>query len=465
MEIDKKFENFLKKHYVPPEYVLIAKSMPHSCVHVMIAEDFNKIPIVLLHVIKMYYFRRGNFPILEFTPNKRNQFIEITIQKKVLTVPYEDIIDTKKFTKELISFYDILEEFVTFARGFSIFENLSYILTYALKSDEMNELLVLFMTGLTAGYGFGFNRAFLLVKRGRHSYNVELAVGPLNDKEAHHVWENLEYQEYNISEFVKGIDSLEITQSALQKYASHLKFDVTEKNSEFFENSEIRKFPLNEIPLALKEALMITSPIAVIPITSEFGDPGLFIMDNKFNRKRISKDTVNLLKLFGKQMDIVFRNLEMKERLFHKAHHDKLTGVMNRRSLDILPSQNGTLVMIDMDDFKKINDSFGHLEGDHILKRFANLLKTCIRANDLIVRYGGDEFILFLSMATLRQAKEVVERSLNLAKKNGMNFSAGVVKISAKRSLDDSIKLADKLLYKAKRKGKGIFISEEEEAS
>ncbi len=463
MEIEK-FESFLKKHYVPPEYVYIAKKAPHSKMHVMIAEDFHEIPINLLHIIKMYYRRNGRLPNVEFTADKTVQFIEITIQTKVLKMPYKDIINTKKFMKELNLFYDMTEELVTIMKEFSILENLSYILTYALKSEGIDELVTLFMTGLTAGYGFGFNRVFLFVKRGK-TYLGERAMGPFNGEEAHHLWEDLEYQNYDLNEFAKNVSNLKTSPSSLQKYVSHLKFSVTEENSVFFKNEEICKFSLDEIPADVKESLMITSPTVIMPITSELGDPGIFIMDNKFTNEYISKECVDLLKLFGKQINLIFQNFEMKEHLKDISRYDELTGVMNRRTLNFLPSRNGVLAMLDIDNFKEINDSLGHLEGDHVLRKFTNLLRMCIRTNDLIIRYGGDEFLIFFNETSIEKAKKIMERLLKLTEKNGIRFSAGIVKVSGKRSIEDSIKIADELLYKVKRERKGTFISEEEEAS
>ncbi len=463
MKIER-FEDFLKRHYVPPEYVYIAKKVPHSKMHVMISENFQKIPLNSLHLIKMYYKRNEELPGLEFTQDETKQSIEIIIRSRVLKMPYTTIINTKKFMNELNFFYSMTGELMMIMKRFSILENLSYILTYALKSEGMDELVTLFMTGLTAGYGFGFNRAFLFVKRG-NNYVGERAVGPFNDEESQHIWEDLEYRNYDLNEFAKNVNNLKIFPSSLQKHVSHLKFNVTEKNSEFFENKEVRKLSLDEIPVDVKKSLMITSPIVVIPIISELGDPGVFLMDNKFTNEHILQETVDLLKLFSKQVNLIFQNFEMKEYLRNISQYDELTGVMNRRNLDFLSSKNGSLVMLDIDDFKEVNDSFGHLEGDRILRKFTNLLKTYIRANDMIVRYGGDEFLIFLNGVSIKRSRKIMERLLNLTKENGISFSAGIVKVSGKRNLGDSIKMADDLLYKVKREGKGTFVSEEEEAS
>src|SRR5204862_2820639 len=99
---------------------------------------------------------------------------------------------------------------------------------------------------------------------------------------------------------------------------------------------------------------------------------------------------------------------------------DPLTEIYNRRSLDRLAGQfisqarrRGSalcLLMIDADNFKKINTRFGHLTGDFVLAEIAGILKTMIRGSDAVVRYGGAEFLMLLADTTATGAEVVVER-------------------------------------------------------
>ena len=99
---------------------------------------------------------------------------------------------------------------------------------------------------------------------------------------------------------------------------------------------------------------------------------------------------------------------------------DALTGLYNRRSLDslmqrevALAERNGhplSLLMIDMDHFKEVNDAHGHAAGDHVLRSFAECLRATLRRTDLAFRYGGDEFVIALPQATVSQAQQVVHK-------------------------------------------------------
>jgi GGDEF domain-containing protein len=99
---------------------------------------------------------------------------------------------------------------------------------------------------------------------------------------------------------------------------------------------------------------------------------------------------------------------------------DGLTGLYNRRSLDQLlqrevalsdrHNQTLSLVMIDLDHFKEINDRHGHAAGDHMLKSFADCVRITLRKTDLAFRYGGDEFVIALPQTPLFQAQQVVQK-------------------------------------------------------
>src|SRR6516225_280179 len=99
---------------------------------------------------------------------------------------------------------------------------------------------------------------------------------------------------------------------------------------------------------------------------------------------------------------------------------DPLTGLYNRRSLDSLLQREValaerhhtalSLVMIDMDKFKQVNDTHGHAAGDHMLKAFADCVRITLRKTDLAFRYGGDEFVIALPQTPLAQAQQVVQK-------------------------------------------------------
>ena len=160
------------------------------------------------------------------------------------------------------------------------------------------------------------------------------------------------------------------------------------------------------------------------------------------------------------------------EMAVHSAITDKLTGLYNRRFFDYFldleikrSSRQRTslaLLLIDSDNFKKINDTLGHLCGDRILNELGELLKTKIRETDMAARYGGEEFAVVMSNTGLEEAKQIAERirqsveAYSFEAKNClMTVSIGIAiyPFDAK-SLKDLIKKSDNSLYRAKRDGK-----------
>lgn len=158
------------------------------------------------------------------------------------------------------------------------------------------------------------------------------------------------------------------------------------------------------------------------------------------------------------------------ERIFDVSMTDPLTGIYNRRYLYQMFDQNNsintrtpitfTLLMMDLNNFKAINDRYGHTEGDAVLKSFSDALVASCRKNDIPIRYGGDEFILILIGANLNEAKQVEHRIEEIfyetCKKYvdvALSVSFGYAE-SNKGHFDEIIKKADDLLYKNKSKVK-----------
>ncbi len=151
----------------------------------------------------------------------------------------------------------------------------------------------------------------------------------------------------------------------------------------------------------------------------------------------------------------------------HIAIIDPLTKVYNRRYLNIvLYKVRGksayALLMLDIDDFKKVNDSYGHDFGDIVLKKLSKILVENVRNYDDVIRYGGEEFLVVLYRVSEKEAINIAERirkafqntKYNEAKNLKITISIGVAKAKKEESLFDVIKRADEALYLAKQKGK-----------
>jgi len=150
-----------------------------------------------------------------------------------------------------------------------------------------------------------------------------------------------------------------------------------------------------------------------------------------------------------------------------QALQDPLTGLPNRRALDlrlreISTSANGqpcAIALIDLDRFKAVNDARSHAAGDAVLRAVASSLRTALRAQDLVVRYGGDEFVVVLPATTLPVAQAVLTRAtqavaeLPLDTGAGVTMSVGVVRMPPAGAPDAALADADAAMYRAKRAG------------
>jgi len=159
------------------------------------------------------------------------------------------------------------------------------------------------------------------------------------------------------------------------------------------------------------------------------------------------------------------------------VREDQLTGALNRRGLDDTLLRESAradrakapmcIALIDLDNFKKVNDTFGHQAGDAVLVHLVGIIKETLRSNDLIGRYGGEEFMLILPDARIDEAvavmnrlqRRLAERPLAWgAAKLEVTFSAG---LALRRPGDSEVTLinqADQALYEAKRVGKNRII-------
>lgn len=150
----------------------------------------------------------------------------------------------------------------------------------------------------------------------------------------------------------------------------------------------------------------------------------------------------------------------MNRRLQTGAMIDQLTGLMNRRGLDAVVADprtrafgaNRTIVVIDLDGFKEINDLQGHLAGDSLLQEVGTRLRTSIRPDDRAVRIGGDEFLLILPRTEIRGAQALIDR---LAVDFPIGFSYGCADWPDEMSFDDAVSQADMHMYRHKAARKG----------
>lgn len=153
-----------------------------------------------------------------------------------------------------------------------------------------------------------------------------------------------------------------------------------------------------------------------------------------------------------------------------KLYLDSLTGAYNRRYYDEQLTKLrhiSAIAMIDVDDFKKINDTFGHAEGDRLLKKIAKTISSCIRSSDALVRMGGDEFLLVfqdISQEMLKiKLKNILQAvsEIHIDEHPDVKTSISIGAVYDDISAIDMNDLADKYLYKAKENKNSIVLGKE----
>ena len=163
-------------------------------------------------------------------------------------------------------------------------------------------------------------------------------------------------------------------------------------------------------------------------------------------------------------------------KLLVMSQTDFLTGLFNRGKFDeelskwidysIRYKTPLSMTIFDFDDFKLINDNYGHLAGDQVIIDTVNTIKSAIRQTDVFARWGGDEFVLLLPNADINQAKELIERIRKLVAgktfevEQHITCSFGLASLKADDTVERFLQRSDKLLYQAKQTGKNTIASQ-----
>jgi diguanylate cyclase (GGDEF)-like protein len=221
------------------------------------------------------------------------------------------------------------------------------------------------------------------------------------------------------------------------------------------------------VPLTLPSATPLQAALSVLWITAVLGRCALLGLYGARARLRLGQRTRELDEATG--------------RLEQLAMHDPLTGVLNRGAInlalasaldDVARGERAvSIVMIDLDHFKRINDEFGHAVGDEVLRRFVDIVAGITRPDDRIGRYGGEEFLLLLPETAAREeSAQVAGRLLSrmlaypwdvIAPGLAVSASFGVATARPGDTLTGLVGRADDRLYRAKREGRGRVCAED----
>ena len=198
-------------------------------------------------------------------------------------------------------------------------------------------------------------------------------------------------------------------------------------------------------------------------------------------RLELDEDKINKITELTRRVAVAFSNAAWEEKLYYQAHYDGLTDLPNRflfrdrvsQALEYANRSNSLLAImfIDLDDFKGINDSLGHIFGDEVLKYVGEVLVGCVRSYDTIARFGGDEFVVLITEAEtpFKIISEVTDMSNRILEHIARPFTLHEREIYITPSIgiavyprdgktyDDLLKNADTAMYRAKERGRGNF--------
>jgi len=213
-----------------------------------------------------------------------------------------------------------------------------------------------------------------------------------------------------------------------------------------------------------------------MPLTVRGGTPGILCVlgtDARSGEHQVGQQ--RLAVAVGEAIKLALSNLNLQNKLREQAIRDPLTGLLNRRFLeetlarDVYRAQRRNsplcVAMLDLDDFKQFNDTFGHDAGDSLLRELGRVIREKLRKSDILCRYGGDEFVLVLSDSPLPDAKKRVEQICAMVKEmqsdqaeprpGAMTMSAGIAQAGVDASNPaELLRAADKALYAAKTAGR-----------
>ncbi len=219
-----------------------------------------------------------------------------------------------------------------------------------------------------------------------------------------------------------------------------------------------------------------TNYFVTVPLKAKDKILGAILVDNIFNKKPITKADIRILTMFANHAGLAIENSRLYEETVYLSNTDWLTKLWNYGRFQQLLSLEMekakineaplSLVMLDIDNFKNFNDTFGHTMGDKVLKNIAQILKNNSRKIDQVVRYGGEEFSIIMPETPKENAAHSCERlrrevekfyvqDQNTSLNKNLTISLGLASFPDDAEMkEELVNRADLALYEAKRTGK-----------
>ncbi|RBQ29593.1 GGDEF domain-containing protein [Aliarcobacter vitoriensis] len=388
-----------------------------------------------------------------------NYFLEFVAQAKLLNNQFDDIKILNDALKSLTN------DEKKILNNESIFQIIK-ILSKRATNDELKSLISTFSELLAPSINFE-------LKEDIEDFILVLLKNPKNITTRESINKIKEFAQKRIDADRRVLkektnDIIKLT-SLMSRY-----YDKTLSDSDS-SNEEIQKIKDDLVKLEISDY----SKRELIIVQKKLIDTIYRLENSLQENNRILSTNIDKFKLLHKQIEELEKELKVAK---EEYHFDFLTGILNRRAYDneakkmekqyFIFDTNFAVVFFDIDHFKKINDNFGHICGDEILKSFAIILKDLTRKEDVVARYGGEEFVALINFRDKIEVKRYIKRVKNTFLnstfiykdyKINITFSAGVTFRNNYNSIEEAHNKADELLYQAKKAGrdKTIFDSGE----
>jgi len=216
-----------------------------------------------------------------------------------------------------------------------------------------------------------------------------------------------------------------------------------------------------------------TNNCAIAPLICQDRVVGVLNLADKTSSNQFNSGDIALIELFSQLVGASIGNIRLFEKIQRQATTDGLTGLVNHKTFyEILEKElwrsrryggQISLIMVDVDNLKKTNDTYGHRAGDKVIREISRKIKECIRQIDTAARYGGDEFAVILPNTSLSDATIVAQRMVNVVASSPatwkrdlipLSISVGLGQYDADTNPEDITSRSDQALYSAKQAGK-----------
>ncbi len=362
-----------------------------------------------------------------------------------------------------------------------------YEVSIAMSSTlRLDEILYTILTSVTSGEGLGFNRAMVFLVNEKENYlEGRMGIGPDSSADAKSIWEFIEKSHKTLDELLNDYKEFGKNQdSHFNDNVKNIKIPI-KPSSGILAQTVIEKKQFEIITPSAKKQIKKKDPVIslfnmnyflTIPLMAKDRVLGVMLVDNFYSKKAITKDDIWKLTMFANHAGLAIGNSQEFERTLILSNTDRLTNLWNYGYFQHQISEeikranrfnrHVSLLMVDIDHFKKFNDTLGHLAGDKLLQEISEILRASCREVDLVARYGGEEFAIILPETFKEKAYSSAERIRKLTASHPCHYKKGepsqriTISIGVSSfpqdasNKEDLISFADKALYVAKETGR-----------